>query len=82
MSVALCHYQAVFISLENVSIVQLLVSTAGEVALHFHIDISAPLIHPIKSGCFLLVSVEMDGQGKPESPDLILREGIGIRLKL
>ena len=58
MSVALCHYQTVLVSLVEVSLVQHLVSTSGKVSLPFHIDVSAPFPILTKSGGFLLVSVD------------------------
>ena len=66
MSVALCHYQSILFSLEEVSLVQHLVAISSEVPLLLDVDISAPLNAATKSGCFLLVSVEIDNQGKPE----------------
>ena len=81
MSIALCHNQTVLVSLEEVSLIQHFVITSSEISLPLHIDKSAPLIHPSKPGCFLLVSVEIDNQGKPECLDLILRKSIEIRLR-
>ena len=67
MSIALCHHQTVLVSLEKVSLVQHLVSTSDEVALPEYIYESAPLPVYTKSGGLLLVSVEIDNQGKPKT---------------
>ena len=80
MSVALRHYQTVLVSFEEVSLVQHLVITSGEVPLSLYIYESAPLPVYTNSGGFMLVSVEIDNQGKPESFDLIFRKSIEIRL--
>ena len=82
MSIALCHVQTVLVSSEEVSLVQHLVSTSSEFSLLLHIDKSAPLPINTKSRCFLLVSVEIYNQRKPEIVDLILRKSIDIRLRL
>ena len=65
MSVALCHYQTVLLSLEEVSLIQHLVSTPGEVTFLLDIDKGAPLPILTKSCCFLLVSVQIDNQREP-----------------
>ena len=72
VSVALRHNQAVFLSFEEFGLIEYFVSTSGEVPFPIHVDIGAPLDAATKSGCFLLVSVEIDNQGKPERVDLIL----------
>ena len=82
MSVALRHHQTVFISFEQVRFVKHLIPSSSEVPLPLHIDKSAPFSEPTKSGCFLLVSVEIDNQGKPECVDLILRKSVEIRFRL
>ena len=82
MSIALCHYQTVLVSPEEVSLVQHLVSTSGSVALSLDIDESAPLPILTKSGSFLLVSVEIDNQRKPKSLNFLLGKSIEIRLRL
>ena len=60
MSVALCHYQTVLVSLEEVSLIQHFVITSSEISLPLHIDKGAPLPIRTKSGGLLLVSVEID----------------------
>ena len=66
MSVALRHYQTVLVPFEEVSLIKHLVSALSEVPLSLHIDIGTPFINPPKSCCFLLISVEIDNQRKPE----------------
>ena len=72
MSVTLSHYQSVLVSFVEVSLVQHLVSTSGEVPLPPDVDISSPLNTASKSSCFLLVGVEIDNQRKPYCVDFIL----------
>ena len=66
MSVALCHYQTVLVSLEEVSFIKRVIFTSGEVPLPLGVDVSAPLPILTKPCGLLLVSVEIDYQGKPE----------------
>ena len=82
VSVALSHDQTVLPSLEELCLIKDLISTSGEVSFLVDVDIGAPLNAATKSGCFLLVSVKVDHQGKPDSVDLIHRKGIEVRLWL
>ena len=80
MSVALCHNQTIFLSHEEVGLIKYLMTSQPEVPCSVDNDIGAPFpIHTTSCG-FLLVSVEINNQGKPESVDLILRKSIEIRL--
>ena len=56
VNVALCHYQTVLISLEEVRLVQHIVLSSSEAPLFLDIDISAPLPILTKSSRLLLVS--------------------------
>ena len=82
MSVALRHHQTVLVSLEEVSLVQHFKSISSEFSLPLYIYESAPLPLNTKPSGFLLISVEIDNQGKPKSLNLILRKSIEIRLRL
>ena len=82
VSVALGHNQAVFLSLEEFGLIEYFVSTSGEVPFPFNIDIGTPFPIFTKPSRLLLVSVQIDDQGKPQSVDLIQGEGVQERLSL
>ena len=48
------------------------VIASGEVSLFLGTDIIAPLHNVTNSGSLLMVSIEIDNQGKPQRVDLIL----------
>ena len=58
------------------------VTTSCEISLFLDICIIAPLQNVTKSGCLLLVGIEIDNQGKPQRVDLILWMGIEILLQM
>ena len=76
------HYQTIFPSLEEFSLMKYFVSTSRGVSFPVDVDVGAPLHAATKSSSLLSVGVKIDYQGKPESVDLTKRKGIEVGLIL
>jgi len=76
VSVGLPHCQGVLATLEDLNLVQSVQVASGEAALPRYCDTGAPLPTFSQPGCLLLVRVPVDHQGKPDSFDIYLSQGV------
>ena len=78
-SVTLHHRKAVFCPIEDLNLIEHLVSTSLEFPLSSHQNICAPLPILTQPCCLQLVSVGVDNQRQPESVDIIQGKDIQVR---